>query len=359
MNGDAFSTEIEMKHVRGLQPATAEPLVAPAADPYRVIQSIRTLRRELGLTSNDLVTLQALISFMPRKDSASDSGMTIVFPSNASLSERTNGLDERTLRRCISRLVGSGLINRRDSATGKRFPLRYGGVIRDAFGFDLAPMYLREQELKAWAKQISHDAENLRSLKAKALALRVEALANTQDEKIVAILADMRKILRRTTLSQADVTKIIDQLQGMLGDHGQTSQFPAGNQSEKSTKTDEMSATNGQNDRLVEPKTLKYKNKGQLRSPKTYAPKGQLNPNTMEWNDLVHVSSFYPKEPRDKRSVLQIITDIGSLLKVSKEKLIAYLHTKGPGRVLLALDTIIGKAGQIRHPAQYLDRVLS
>lgn len=348
-----------MKHVRAPQPAVAERSVAPAPDPYRVIQSIRTLRRELGLTSNDLATLQALISFTPKKDSASDNGMTIVFPSNASLSERTNGLDERTLRRCISRLVRSGLINRRDSATRKRFPLRYGGVIRDAFGFDLAPMYHREQELKAWAQEVSQDAEQLRSLKAKALALRVEAMAHTNDEKIVTLLAEFRKTLRRTTLSQEDVIKIIERLHSILGNHEDKSQFPAGNPAMTIGETEEMSATTGQNDRLVESKTLNFTKRGKESLETTRNLKKQHDPKTMEWTDLVHVSSFYPNEPRDRQTVVRIITDIGSLLRVNQQKLLAHLQASGPGRVLLALDTIIGKASHIRHPARYLDRVLS
>jgi replication initiation protein RepC len=102
VNGEAFSADIIMKQVFSHTPALAERSSAPGTNPYRVIEPIRALRKELGLTPNDLVTLQALISFMPKK-AGQTAPMTIVFPSNASLSERTNGLNERTIRRCVLR----------------------------------------------------------------------------------------------------------------------------------------------------------------------------------------------------------------------------------------------------------------
>ena len=183
-----------MRQVFSHTPASAERSSVLSTNPYRVIEPIRVLRKELGLTPNDLVTLQALISFMPKK-AGQTASMTIVFPSNASLSERTNGLNERTIRRCIGHLVDAGLIHRRDSATRKRFPLRYGGLIRDAFGFDLQPMFERERELTKHAEQLVDDQEKLRSLKAEALALRVEALRQAKDEETVSYLQKVRKLV--------------------------------------------------------------------------------------------------------------------------------------------------------------------
>lgn len=313
----------------------------------------------MGLTSNDLVVLQALISFMPKRDTATASQMTIVFPSNAALSERTNGLDERTLRRCIARLVDSGLISRRDSATRKRFPLRYGGIIRDAFGFDLAPMYVRERELRAWSDQIAEDAEHLRSLRAKALALRVQVLNQTQDAETIAQLAGLRNTLRRATLSPADVIVIIEHLQSMVSDDLEEAWFPAGNQTVDPAETDEMSATDGQNDRLVEATRLNFNKVETDLSGTPTLPASKPKPEIMEWADLEHVSAFYPQEPRDAASVLRIITEIGTMLRISSARIRAQYDSRGPRRVLLALDSIIGKATEIRNPTRYLDSMLT
>ncbi|WP_227428663.1 helix-turn-helix domain-containing protein [Roseibaca sp. Y0-43] len=76
-----------MRQVFSHTPALAEGSPVPCTNPYRVIEPIRTLRKELGLTPNDLVTLQALISFMPKK-AGQTASMTTVFPSNASWPHR-------------------------------------------------------------------------------------------------------------------------------------------------------------------------------------------------------------------------------------------------------------------------------
>jgi hypothetical protein len=49
----------------------------------------------------------------------------------------------------LSRLDAAGLIDRKNSANGKRFPLRYGGIIRDAFGIDLNPLMQNHDTLAA------------------------------------------------------------------------------------------------------------------------------------------------------------------------------------------------------------------
>ena len=40
----------------------------PCPNPYELLGPVRVLRKELGLTTNDLAVLTALISFLPRKE---------------------------------------------------------------------------------------------------------------------------------------------------------------------------------------------------------------------------------------------------------------------------------------------------
>ena len=104
----------------------AEPRAIACPTIYELLGPVRALRKELGLTSNDITVLTALISFLPR-DRHTTNGetppkLTVVFPSNASLSERANGVDERTLRRCLGRLDAAGLIDRKNSAKANASP---------------------------------------------------------------------------------------------------------------------------------------------------------------------------------------------------------------------------------------------
>lgn len=74
----------------------------------------------------------------------------MVWPSNDYLVERT-GLSERSVRYGIRGLVERKLVTPKDSANGKRFAIKKDGVISDAFGFDLSPLYARRGE---WAEKL-------------------------------------------------------------------------------------------------------------------------------------------------------------------------------------------------------------
>jgi replication initiation protein RepC len=203
-----------MRHVTQTRTALAEPRAIACPTIYELLGPVRALRKELGLTSNDVTVLTALISFLPR-DRHTTNGetppkLTVVFPSNASLSERANGIDERTLRRCLGRLDAAGLIDRKNSANGKRFPLRYGGIIRDAFGIDLNPLIQNHDALAAEALKVAEERERLRSLRAEALALRASLLQDQHlNEARLSSLGTIRNILRRATLTADAVLQII------------------------------------------------------------------------------------------------------------------------------------------------------
>lgn len=283
--------------------------------------------------------------------------MTIVFPSNASLSERTNGLNERTIRRCIGHLVDAGLIQRRDSATRKRFPLRYGGLIRDAFGFDLQPMYDRERELTEHAEQLVGDQEKLRSLKAEALALRVEALRQAKDVETVSFLQNVRNILRRATLKADEIIELITKLAELAG--ATIREFPAGNREAQKTMPDQLSGDDGQNVRHVEPTRLNIK-KDTTGAHSSSGSNERQDPTTMAWTDLKNVSDFFPNEPRDHQSVVNMLADVAKLLRIEQGRIMRHLRKRGPRQLLIALDELILRAstGQVRNTNAYLDAMM-
>lgn len=188
-----------------------------------IMTAVRQTRKSFGLTTGDVLVLNTLLSFLPCRDKAtgvdrpvSDDMILIVYASNTTICSRANGMDERVLRRHIARLRGVGLINRKDSATGKRFPLRRDGQVRDAYGIDLSPLLLRYPELAAEAERLSAQAEEIRSLRAEALTLRAELLRSveTLNDEARSFVEGVKTILRRTTLSVKQVAGLIrDMLQ--------------------------------------------------------------------------------------------------------------------------------------------------
>lgn len=347
-----------MKHAISHVPAQAEQSVTPGHNPFGVMNPIRTLRRSLALTTNDLATLQALISFLPKNDGKTSRQLTVVFPSNVALIERTNGLDERTVRRCIGRLVDAGLIQRRDSATRKRFPLRYGGVIRDAFGFDLAPLYQREGELQMRAARLKDELEHIRSLRAEALALRAQALNQIHDTDTVSFLEGLRNVLRRATLKAAEITNIIQQIATMISGVTRGAEYAI--KTEKTnTETEKLSGGDGQNVRHVEHQKLIIKKEQPRDSRQAHQPR-DLKEEEFAWEDLLNIAAFFPDRPTDAQSATRIMIDISIMLGIEMQALLQHVRICGAGKLFKALDELIERTGtgQIRHPASYLEQML-
>lgn len=147
---------------------------AGTADKWRLMTALSTARPLMNLSDRSLAVLTALVSALPGRELRADEGQ-IVFPSNAELSRRTQGMADATLRRHIAALVEAGLILRRDSPNGKRYARRgTSGDIEAAFGFDLGPLALRSAEIFALE-------EAVKIAEAKARRLRGEITIHIRD----------------------------------------------------------------------------------------------------------------------------------------------------------------------------------
>ena len=147
------------------QMALADIKRGKTADKWRVFRDVSAAMDALGIQSNSLAVLDALLSFYPDNALRQDAKL-IVFPSNAQLALRAHGMAGATLRRHIAALVEAGLIVRKDSANGKRYARKDGtGEIESAFGFDLSPLLARSEELAGLAQQVMADRATLRKTK--------------------------------------------------------------------------------------------------------------------------------------------------------------------------------------------------
>lgn len=128
-----------------------EPEDGKSVDKWKLYRALCEARTRLGVTDRALALLNALLTFYPKSELSTVHGL-VVFPSNAQLSARAHGMAEQTIRRHLAVLIDAGLISRKDSANGKRFARRDGeGTIDDAFGFSLAPLLARADEIEMLA----------------------------------------------------------------------------------------------------------------------------------------------------------------------------------------------------------------
>ncbi len=379
--------------------------------------AVRTIRHELGLSTGDLLVLDALLSFLPCRDRRSGEErpispdlVLVVFASNAALCERANGMEERVLRRHVSRLCEAGLLRRKDSATGKRFPLKADGLIRDAFGLDLTPLLERHPELTRRAEEERRREEELRSVRAEALALRARALTLGEriGEEAARYLDSVKTILRRATLTLDQVRDVMGRISTLLtggpcpacpratpagsSPNSDTdlraaselytprtgpavSEVPAQKTSPETglaraprpgagltrssvptrsrTSVDDPLSTgkesggDGQNVRQVESPQIENKKAGAPDSARTV------------WLGCTELASFYPDPPRSEMDLIRIIYEFGKMMNITDRPLAGALRRMGPLRMVQALDYLARNVARINRPEAYLERMIS
>ncbi|CAH0343329.1 plasmid replication protein RepC [Rhizobium sp. CECT 9324] len=147
------------------QTASADIKPGKVVDKWKVFRDASAAIDLLGIQSNSLAVLDALLTFHPDNELRQDAQL-VVFPSNAQLCLRAHSMAGATLRRHLAVLVDAGLIVRKDSANGKRYARKDGkGEIECAYGFDLSPLLARSEELAFLAQQVMADRAALRKAK--------------------------------------------------------------------------------------------------------------------------------------------------------------------------------------------------
>lgn len=174
---------------------------------WALMRQLCTARTAFGITDRDLAVLHALVSFH-QGDGFSGNDNLIVYPSNATLAERSHGMAESTLRRHIAALVKAGLLRRHDSPNGKRYAARdiEGNVVR-AFGFDLSPLLERSREISSAAAEVTAAQARLKRIREELVLARRDAarlaeygMEHHPDpswDDVFADLADVSRALRR------------------------------------------------------------------------------------------------------------------------------------------------------------------
>ncbi len=143
---------LTLAHV-ATQASTKDRPPEKAVHKWNIFRAICTAKPRIGVSERALSVLNALLSFYPETVLMGDN--LVVFPSNQQLSLRAHGMAPATLRRHLAGLVDAGLIVRRDSPNGKRYARKdRAGEIELAFGFDLAPLVVRAEEIEDWAEEI-------------------------------------------------------------------------------------------------------------------------------------------------------------------------------------------------------------
>ena len=220
------------------------------ADKWRLFRTVCESKSMLGVTDRALAVLNALLSFHPDTEIAGD-GNLVVFPSNQQLSLRAHGMAPATLRRHLSVLVECGLVVRRDSPNGKRFARKgQGGVIEQAYGFDLSPLLARAGEFEHLADCVRAERRELQLIKervtlyrrdiAKMIAFGLEEGIAADWEGLHAQYRAVVSLIPRTS-TRDELAPLTEQLRGLATRVHKTL--------ESHVKSEESSASESQTER--------------------------------------------------------------------------------------------------------------
>ncbi|MFK7877333.1 MAG: replication initiation protein RepC [Paracoccaceae bacterium] len=253
-----------------------------AVDKWHALDTLTIVADQYDLNHRTLAVLRALMTFLPDRAIQPVPQQSMAYPSNNSLSKRLNGMPESTLRRHLSALVRAGIVSRHDSANRKRFskPLKQGA--RLAFGFDLSPLARLWPDLITAAETTIQEQNALLALRETVAALRVQVLDNNGPSDITTTI---QRTLRRRP-NRADLEAAHSQLKDIV------SQISAAN----------ISATDTQNERHIEPKTHKQKNQ---------------NP---EYERVIatcaEYQTYFPQEPKTWQNLIRIAAKIGPMIGI-------------------------------------------
>ena len=321
-----------------------------------LLHALRKARASLGLSPGDVQVLDALLSFLPCRDPQSGKDrplrpdmMLIVYASNSTICDRANGMSDRNLRRCIERLVQAGLVERRDSATGKRFPLRRDGRVVSAYGLDLTPRLRASSDIVKRARQAELDKENARNLRAEALALRAmllrapEALSAAQQ----AFVESAKTILRRVTLGVEGIRSILTELAALAAAREPVPRPEQANASGDDPSVDAIaetapeSAANGQTVRQVESQKIDTQNTDS---------KALVD----LWLGSSTLTALFPKLPTRIDEFREAVFLLARYVGIRDDSLASALPRLGWHRALRLLDYIAENAPRINDPNSYL-----
>lgn len=343
--------------------------VAPdrTMDKWKLFRALCEARPKLGLTDRALALLNALLSFYPKAELSAADGL-VVFPSNAQLSLRSNGMAEATIRRHLSALVDAGLIARKDSANGKRYARRDGeGALSEAFGFSLAPLLARADEIERLAADIVSERLALQRLKERLTIARRDAaklietgmeeggIGNWEPlfERHRAILTRLSRKPGAGEVAQAlaEMEDLRDEIANRL-ENFVNSQNPSGNPLQT-----ERHIQNSNPDSILESEPLMKHEQGKMAAPEQKRGSEPLKtfPLAMVLSGCPDIADYGPAgNIQSWRDLMMAAVVVRSTLGISPSAYQSACEAMGPENAAVAVACILERANEIQSPGGYL-----
>lgn len=346
-------------------------------DRWELLSLIVELRQHLGLNDRDVSVLRAHLSVLPHGP-LDPKELNVSFMSVSEILTRACGMDERRFRRGEARLESAGLIARRLSGNGRRFPERdRTGRIIAAYGIDLAPLLNRISELQGMHEDIVARRLALRSLRNE-ISARFTAVIrafSAVGAPLPRHIELMRERLRRTFRRKAPcpvelqelreeitsleagtyATEVPQTVQAKDGPAHPAENKPVADASQRQgmetaahseAPSDRNTADDGQSVRHIESEPKEDNTRGDLRKALTTVANA--------WSEASTIRKFYPEPPRNEHQLASILIDFSGFIGLRKTCVIPVLQLMGPAKMIVLLNYLGRNIAQIDRPEAYL-----
>ncbi|MFW2543765.1 plasmid replication protein RepC [Primorskyibacter sp. 2E107] len=311
------------------------------ADKWELLRVLARAAEGMGLNHRTLSVLRALLSFFPDRALPDRPGAAVVFPSNASLSERLNGMPESTLRRHLAKLVQAGIVSRQDSPNRKRYARKFGLC----YGFDLSPLARGACALQSAAEAAETARQRCLALRDRLALIRVRLIEESGLNESDARLERARLMLRRKA-DESLLTKMIETLEPLL-----KTAVP------NVPETEEMSGSDRQNERHIQD-TNKITSVS-----KAEAENCARTADTVSLNEVMRhcreYGSFFPDAPRTWHGVVQVGERLHGMLGIERGVYDSAMRRLGVQAAATTLLCMLEKIGSIRSPGAYLRGIVA
>ena len=349
------------------QVATNEIKTGKSVEKWKVFRDVSEARKDLGLQSNSLTVLDALLSFYPENELRQDAQL-VVFPSNAQLILRAHGMAGATLRRHLALLVDCGLIVRKDSANGKRYARKnIAGEIENAFGFDLSPILARSEELAIVAQKVvaarsafRKAKENLTICRRDVRKLISAAMVEGAGGNWAAVEAVYVRLVSRIPSSPtlADISAILDELE-LLRDEI-LNQLDMQSNSEFNSTNDahieqHIQSSNTESFNEFEPSSRKEQGEKSSKSGERKSEALKAFPLGVVLKACLQIGDYGPGGMVGNwRDLMSAAVVVRSMLGVSPSAYQEACEVMGPENAAVAVACILERANLINSPGGYL-----
>lgn len=349
------------------QLATANIKAGKSIDKWKVYRSACEARAMLGLRDRALAVLNALLTFYPEQE-LSEASNLIVFPSNAQLAIRANGIAGTTLRENLALLVQAGLIQRNDSPNGKRYARKGNdGGIETAYGFSLAPLLARAEELAVMAHQVADESRRLRVIKERititrrdirkliSAAMEEGAEGNWQsvEDALVSAIARLKTAKTAASLEACldELTLLSEEAVNML----EVQLIPQKSDTNDSGNRHHIQNSNTESLNELEPSSGKEQGAGELQKPRVPAGPIKAFPLGMVLRACPQISDYATGGVISHwRDLMTAAVVVRTMLGVSPSAYQEACEAMGPENAAVAMACVLERAGHINSPGGYL-----